>query len=87
MTLEEFHQQIMSEVRAEMGDRMGSTPYPYPESVFCETVMEHMAEAGILRPAVAIISKIRKCNASCERIRGLRRCRAARPLCEFVFRK
>jgi hypothetical protein len=49
MTLEEFLRQTQAEVQAEIGDRLGKPPgaYPYPESVFAETVMQHMSEIGM----------------------------------------
>src|SRR4051812_18966194 len=47
MTLEEFHAQLQTEVRTEVQDRTGATPYPYPETVFCEIVMEQMEESGM----------------------------------------
>jgi hypothetical protein len=56
MELIEFLRQTQSEVRAEIAERVGSTvggggeqgaPYPYPESVFAEIVMQHMAEIGM----------------------------------------
>jgi hypothetical protein len=47
MTLEEFHAQLRAETQSEIGDRIGSDPYPYAETVFCETVMHHMADNGM----------------------------------------
>ena len=56
MELIEFLRQTQAEVRAEIAERVGSTvgdggaqgaPYPYPESVFAEIVMQHMAEIGM----------------------------------------
>jgi hypothetical protein len=56
MELIEFLRQTQSEVRAEIAERVGATvgsggeqgaPYPYPESVFAEIVMQHMAEIGM----------------------------------------
>lgn len=58
MTLEEFHAQLQAEVRTEIGERTGGGPYPYAESVFCEKVMEHMAETGMtFEPKVCHILK------------------------------
>lgn len=49
MELEDFLRQTQAEVRAEIGERLGGqdTAYPYPESVFAEIVMQHMAEVGM----------------------------------------
>lgn len=49
MDLEEFLRQTQAEVQAEIGQRMGvpGEAYPYPESVFAEIVMQHMAEIGM----------------------------------------
>lgn len=49
MELEEFLRDTQAEVRAEIGDRKGTpgNAYPYPESVFAEVVMQHMAEIGM----------------------------------------
>ena len=49
MTLEEFLIQTQASVRAEIGDRLSSAggAYPYPESVFTELVMQHMADVGM----------------------------------------
>jgi hypothetical protein len=49
MTLEEFLTQTQANVRAEIGDRLSSAAgaYPYPESVFTEVVMQHMADIGM----------------------------------------
>lgn len=49
MELEDFLRQTQAEVRAEIGERLGSSEdaYPYPESVFAEVVMQHMSEIGM----------------------------------------
>ncbi|MDR3515784.1 MAG: AIPR family protein [Azospirillaceae bacterium] len=49
MELVDFLRQTQTEVRTEIADRMGDTgdAYPYPESVFAEIVMQHMAEIGM----------------------------------------
>lgn len=49
MELVDFLRQTQAEVRAEIADRMGESggDYPYPESVFAEVVMQHMAEIGM----------------------------------------
>lgn len=56
MELADFLQQTQAQVRAEISDRIASaggsggdegTPYPFPESVFAEIVMQHMAEIGM----------------------------------------
>jgi hypothetical protein len=49
MELEEFLLQMQNEVRTEIEDRMRSPDrsYPYPESVFSEIVMQHMADNGM----------------------------------------
>ena len=49
MELVDFLRQTQAEVRSEIGDRLGNTDdtYPYPESVFAEVVMQHMADVGM----------------------------------------
>lgn len=49
MELVDFLRQTQAEVRSEIGDRLGEygNPYPYPESVFAEVVMQHMSEIGM----------------------------------------
>ena len=49
MTLEEFLDQTQGSVRAEVEARSGElgTPYPYPEMVFTEIVMQHMSDIGM----------------------------------------
>ncbi|MEE1656757.1 MZA anti-phage system associated AIPR family protein MzaE [Microvirga sp. CF3062] len=49
MELNEFLAQTQAEVRAEIGQRLGTLgdAYPYPESVFTELVMQHMADIGM----------------------------------------
>lgn len=49
MELIDFLRETQAEVRAEITERMGDStgPYPYPESVFAEVVMQHMAEIGM----------------------------------------
>ncbi len=49
MELADFLRQTQSEVRSEIGERLGSNgeAYPYPESVFAEVVMQHMADVGM----------------------------------------
>lgn len=55
MELDEFLRQTQADVRSSIGERLGESEddYPYPESVFAEVVMEHMAEIGMtFEPAV-----------------------------------
>jgi len=49
MELEEFLHQTKAEVDAQIGERMSvpEQPYPYPETVFCEIVMQHMSDIGM----------------------------------------
>lgn len=49
MELLEFLKQTQQEVRSEIDDRLDSpgNPYPYPESIFSEIIMQHMAEIGM----------------------------------------
>lgn len=49
MDLQEFLKETQTDVRAQVGDRMGSpgTDYPYPELVFAEIVAQHMSEIGM----------------------------------------
>jgi hypothetical protein len=49
MELEEFLRQTKAEVDAQIGERMAAPeqPYPYPESVFFEIVMQHMSDIGM----------------------------------------
>lgn len=50
MELEEFLQQTQADVRAQISERLESTDdqrFPYPETIFAEVVMEHMAEIGM----------------------------------------
>ena len=54
MELSDFLHQTQAEVRAEISERIqssgggaGSPTYPFPESVFAEIVMQHMAEIGM----------------------------------------
>lgn len=49
MELVDFLRQTQSEVRSEIGERLGNSndDYPYPESVFAEVVMQHMADVGM----------------------------------------
>lgn len=49
MELEDFLRQTQADVRAEINDRLtgDDNPYPYPESVFTEVVMQHMSEVGM----------------------------------------
>lgn len=49
MELLEFLRQTQAEVQAEIGDRLSASgeAYPYPESVFAEIVMQHMADIGM----------------------------------------
>lgn len=49
MELVDFLRQTQSEVRMEIADRMSDAggAYPYPESIFVEVVMAHMAEIGM----------------------------------------
>lgn len=49
MDLQDFLTETQNDVRAQVGDRLGSpgTDYPYPELVFAEIVMQHMSEIGM----------------------------------------
>lgn len=49
MELQEFLQQIQNEIRTEIEERLRDSGknYPYPESVFSEIVMQHMADNGM----------------------------------------
>jgi hypothetical protein len=49
MELEDFLRQTQAQVQAEIADRLAACgeAYPYPESVFAEIVMQHMAEVGM----------------------------------------
>ena len=49
MELSDFLRQTQTEVRSEIGDRLGSNgdAYPYPETVFAEVVMQHMSQIGM----------------------------------------
>jgi hypothetical protein len=49
MELVDFLRQTQSEVRSEILERLGTAgdAYPYPESVFAEVVMQHMADIGM----------------------------------------
>ena len=49
MELADFLKQTQNEVRAEIGDRLGTSDntYPYPESVFAEIIMQHMHDIGM----------------------------------------
>lgn len=49
MELDEFLRQTQAEVQTEVGDRLSTPeqPYPYPESVFSEIVMQHMSDIGM----------------------------------------
>lgn len=49
MELVDFLKQIQAQVRAEICERMENTSssYPYPETVFAEVVMQHMADIGM----------------------------------------
>ena len=49
MELDEFLRQTQAEVQTEIAERHGNSgeTYPYPESVFAEIVMQHMAEIGM----------------------------------------
>jgi len=49
MELSDFLKQLQTEVRAEIADRMGptGTGSPYPETVFAEKVMQHMADVAM----------------------------------------
>jgi hypothetical protein len=66
MTLEEFLLQTQASVRAEIDERSGapSSPYPFPESVFAEIVMEHMSEIGMCYEPQAchFVSKVGNAN-------------------------
>lgn len=55
MELSEFLTQTQAEVQAEIGDRMSEEggAYPYPETVFAEVVMQHMADVGMTFEPVA----------------------------------
>jgi hypothetical protein len=49
MELVDFLRQTQAQVRVEIGDRLGdsASPYPYPETVFAEVVMQHMSDIGM----------------------------------------
>lgn len=49
MDLKEFLKETQTDVRAQVGERLGNsgTDYPYPELVFAEIVMQHMSEIGM----------------------------------------
>lgn len=49
MELSEFLHQTLQEVRSETSERLSSpgTEYPYPELIFSEIIMEHMADVGM----------------------------------------
>src|ERR671937_826557 len=49
MELVDFLRQTQTELRSEIGERLGNSKdvYPYPESVFAEIVMQHMSEVGM----------------------------------------
>ncbi|WIG93322.1 AIPR family protein [Myxococcus sp. SDU36] len=49
MELDDFLRQTQAEVRSEIGERLDipGNGYPYPESIFAEIVMQHMAEVGM----------------------------------------
>lgn len=49
MNLEEFLLQTQAEVKAQIDERLETlgTAYPYPETVFAEVVMQHMADIGM----------------------------------------
>lgn len=49
MQLDEFLKQTHDEVNAEISERLNNpgNGYPYPETVFAEVVMQHMAEIGM----------------------------------------
>lgn len=49
MELAEFLREMQDEIRQQVAERMddGSPQYPFPETVFTEIVMNHMAEAGM----------------------------------------
>ncbi len=49
MELVDFLRQTQAEVRSEIANRLADSndPYPYPEIVFAEVVMQHMADVGM----------------------------------------
>lgn len=49
MELVDFLRQTQAEVKELLNDRMEmpGEPYPYPESVFTEVMMQHMADVGM----------------------------------------
>lgn len=50
MELEEFLRQTQADVRTQISERLESQDgqgYPYPETIFAEVVMEHMADIGM----------------------------------------
>lgn len=49
MDLQEFLLQTQAEIKAEINERfsMPGSPYPYPETVFSEVVMQHMSDIGM----------------------------------------
>lgn len=49
MDLQEFLSQTQADIKAEISERISlpGSPYPYPESVFSEVVMQHMSDIGM----------------------------------------
>jgi hypothetical protein len=49
LNLNEFLQQLRAQIQAEISQRLAETggAYPYPESVFAEVVMDHMADIAM----------------------------------------
>lgn len=66
MELQEFLTDTQTQVRSEIHDRldMPGNPYPYPESVFSEIVMQHMAEIGMTFEPVVCHYSARVGNAN-----------------------
>ena len=72
MELLYFLKQTQSEVRSEIGDRLGEqgNGYPYPESIFSEVVMQHMSEIGMTFEPVQVCHYAAKVGNANLRLSG-----------------
>ncbi len=72
MELLDFLRQTQSEVRFEIGDRLGEqgNGYPYPESIFAEVVMQHMSEIGMTFESVQVCHYAAKVGNANLRLSG-----------------
>ena len=72
MELLDFLRQTQSEVRSEIGDRLGEqgNGYPYPESIFAEVVMQHMSEIGMTFEPVQVCHYAAKVGNANLRLSG-----------------